>query len=449
MKLSSAFGVRQGDVVAFTGAGGKTSTLVALGHELADAGWRVLALTTTRIGRDQLGLFPRAIPASSTPQGISAQLSQHRMLFLHGGLRGDKAIAPPPDVMGHLLDRVDSDVLLIEADGARGLPLKAPRAHEPVVPPETTLLVPVASLAALGRPLDEQHVMNASAVSAHFGFPEGAPVKSPWIAQILRDPDFGLKGRPPGARAVCWINAVPASGYLLGRARLIAQLALREPTVQAAAFGSARASEPVIEVQRRVSAIVLAAGESKRMGEMKVLLPWAGDAPILSHILGALRTARLEDVVVVTGRQEEQVRAVAEQEGARCAHNADYAGGEMLSSLQRGLRALSENVSAALVVLGDQPQIQPSVVHRLLEAYARGEALIVAPSYDMRRGHPIVIDRRLWPELLALPSGAAPRDVINRHAGRTQYVNVDDDSILRDVDTPEAYRAERRRAGFG
>jgi CTP:molybdopterin cytidylyltransferase MocA len=60
-----------------------------------------------------------------------------------------------------------------------------------------------------------------------------------------------------------------------------------------------------------------------------------------------------------------------------------------------------------------------------------------------------VIDRRLWPELLALPPGAAPRDVINRHGERTQYVSVDDDSILRDVDTPEAYRSERRRAGFG
>jgi len=98
--------------------------------------------------------------------------------------------------------------------------------------------------------------------------------------------------------------------------------------------------------------------------------------------------------------------------------------------------------------LGDQPSLQARTIHQVLTAYAEGQGEIVAPSYQMRRGHPILIDRRYWSEILALPAEGAPRDVIERHKDRIAYVNVHSDSILRDVDTPEAYRDERRRAGL-
>ena len=106
------------------------------------------------------------------------------------------------------------------------------------------------------------------------------------------------------------------------------------------------------------------------------------------------------------------------------------------------------NISAALVVLGDQPRIQPKIVVQVMMAYAEGAGDIIAPSYHMRRGHPILIDRRYWPEILDLPDTGSPRDVIDRHKDRLAYVNVDTDSVLRDVDTPEDYRQERKLAGL-
>jgi len=81
-------------------------------------------------------------------------------------------------------------------------------------------------------------------------------------------------------------------------------------------------------------------------------------------------------------------------------------------------------------------------------AYAEGKGEIVAPSFQMRRGHPILIDRRFWKEILDLPQDGAPRDVINRYPERIAHVTVESDSILRDVDTPEDYRNERGRAGL-
>jgi molybdenum cofactor cytidylyltransferase len=444
MKLSTAFNIQQGDVVALVGAGGKTSTLVALGHELAGAGLRVLATTTTRIGEPQLALMPRAM-RPQTQAALTDALNQDGFVFVYDEIAAGKVYGPSPTIVSWLLDSMDADVLLIEADGARGLPFKAPHPHEPVIPPETTLVVPIVALTALGQPLDEQHVYNPEAMIERYGFYYGSPVKSPWIAQVLRDEALGLKDVPERARVLAFINATPPTGYLRGRARLIARLVLRSPRLSGVALGDTSLIDPIHEVQRPIGAVVLAAGMSRRMGEPKVLLPWSKGRTIIEHILEQLIMTRVDHIVVVTGNRADEVGALAQKLDVQTVYNPDFANAEMLSSLKAGLRAMPDHVGAALVVLGDQPSIQPRIIHQVIQRYAEGAGDIVAPSYNMRRGHPILIDRRYWREILALPDNGAPRDVINAHADRIAYVEVDSDSVLRDVDTPEEYREARAR----
>ncbi len=361
MKLQKAFDISPGEVVAFVGAGGKTSTMVALGHELAEAGLRVLATTTTRIGVDQLDLMPFSTTMDEGTRHLSLALGENRFVFLYGGIRGSKVHGPGDDVIPRLLDSVDSDVLLIEADGARGLPLKAPKSHEPVIPNETTLVVPIASLSVLGQPLDEEHVYNAEAIDARYGFGIGNRIKSPWVAQIVRDEELGLRGVPSKARVMAFLNQTPPQGYWRARARLIAQFILRSSHIQGVAVGSVRGADPIYEVQRHVGAVVLAAGMSSRMGQLKVLLPWVGGKTILEHILAQLTLARVSQVTVVTGNQADEVKRLALKAGAKVTHNKHFSTGEMLSSLKAGLRAMPDHISAVLVVLGDQPTIQPKI----------------------------------------------------------------------------------------
>jgi molybdenum cofactor cytidylyltransferase len=447
MKLHQAFNIAPGEVVSLIGAGGKTSTLIALGHELVERGWRVLATTTTRIGEDQLGLMPHAL-GDEVGQAATAQaLEEHRFVFAFSEIRGGKVYGPPPEWFAWTLDALNADALLIEADGARGLPLKAPYPHEPVIPPETSLVIPVASLAVLGQPLDEQHVYNPEAMIERYGFYPGNPVLSPWVAQVVRDEELGLRGIPARARVIALLNAVPPSGYLRLRAHLIARMILRSPRLSGVALGSSRSADPISEVQRPVSAIILAAGMSRRMGRPKVLLPWTNGKTIIEQIIDQLILARVDQITVVTGNRAEEVGELAKKRGAKVIFNSKYETGEMLSSLKAGLRAQASTTAAALVVLGDQPRIQPKIVGQVMMAYAEGRGDLVAPSYQMRRGHPILIDRRYWGELLALPDDGAPRDVINAHP--ITYVNVDNDSVLRDVDTPDDYQDERTRAGLG
>lgn len=445
MKLASAFRISRGEIVSFIGAGGKTATLHALGHELVEAGWRVLATTSTRIPTEQLDFFPLALPAHSSATQVSAALDGQRFVFLYDEIHEMQASGLPMEKIPRLLDSVASDVLLIEADDAAGMPLKAPFEHEPRIPPETTLVIAVASLSALGVPLDEYHVYNPEAIQSRYGFGEGAEILPVWLAQVLRDEELGLKGIPPKARIVVYLNRFNEQRYL--RARRVSQFLLRQSRIERVAFGAARSAKPVVECHKHVGAVVLAAGLSKRMGRAKVLLPWREGRCVLEQVICILEQSRLSEIGVVLGPSAALIKRKLCSHEIRIVHNANYEKGEMLSSLQAGLRALPQHVQAALVVLGDQPRLQPGVIYKLLTKYASSNKGIVAPIHNGKRGHPILIDRVYWPELLSL-KGGTPRSVINKYTHDTSFVPVSNDSILADINTPQDYAQQRQLAGL-
>lgn len=448
MKLLDAFDIHPGDVVSIIGAGGKTSLLIGLGYELAESGFRVLATTTIGIDQDQLNLVPQALPVSAPPEAISAALNADKFVFLYDTVRGGRVYGSDPSYIQRLLDVVDSDVLLIEADTSNSLPVKAPYEHEPIIPVGTSLVIPVLSFGAYGQPLDEQHIYNARAIIDRYGFPEGAPIKAAWLAQILRDETLGLRGVPDKIRVMAFLNQTPTRGYGRHRARIIAQLAMRSNRIHGVVLGHVRGAEPVLEVQRPVGAVVLAAGMSTRMGQHKLLLPWAEGRTIIEHIVHQLIRARIDPITVVTGHNARDVKNLLKPLDVDIVHNKAYKAGEMLSSLKAGLAALPSHLASALVVLGDQPRIQQKTIYQLLTAYASGQQDILVPSYEMQRGHPILLGRRYWGEVQNLAPDASLRDLLNAHADRIAYVNVDNDSVLRDVDTPQDYKDERWRAGL-
>lgn len=188
-----------------------------------------------------------------------------------------------------------------------------------------------------------------------------------------------------------------------------------------------------------VAAIVLAAGMSQRMGVPKLALPW-GQKTVIGQVVAVLHEAGVGELIVVTGGAERLVREALKDQAVRYVHNEAYASGEMLSSVQTGLNtAMDSSAEAAMITLGDQPQIQVDIVSALVHRWqARREGILI-PSHQMRRGHPWLISRRLWHEVLALPAGQTLRDFLKANAQEIEHLPVESDSILQDLDTPEMY----------
>lgn len=190
-----------------------------------------------------------------------------------------------------------------------------------------------------------------------------------------------------------------------------------------------------------ITAIILAAGQSKRMGQPKMLIPW-GKTTVLGQVIHTFQAAGIEDLLVITGGDREQVEALVGN-SARTVFNPNYADGDMLSSIQAGVAALGPGMQAALIGLGDQPHVQAGSVRLVADGYAKTGASIVVPSFHMRRGHPWLVARPHWEEIRRMPLSESPRDFLKRHAIEIRYVEVGDPGILKDLDTPEDYLKSR------
>jgi molybdenum cofactor cytidylyltransferase len=199
----------------------------------------------------------------------------------------------------------------------------------------------------------------------------------------------------------------------------------------------------VLEMGQRtgVSAIVLAAGLSRRMGTAKPLVDVGGE-PMLARVLRTVRESQVDEVIVVLGHAAESIQQAVPLVGVKVVVNDAYASG-MASSIRAGLAHVAEDSEAALVVLGDQPFLRPQTIDVLIEQYRSGKPEIVIPVCEGLRGNPVLLDRALFAEAAALSGDSGFRAIFGTHADGILKVPVNDQGVLTDLDTPhdiERYR---------
>lgn len=450
MNLVDALGILQGDVIAFTGAGGKTTAMFQLAKELASTDWRVITTTTTFVSQDELRFAPQRVGfghGMRLPDSLPEQLDQHRHIFVFAKLESNSRVrgVRPQWLDNNLASAGYLDVLLVEADSAGRMSLKAPKPDEPSVPQTATLVVPVVGVDVVGKPLHVNHVYGADVIHQATGYPLGEPVTPQLVASILVSPQLGLKNTPPEARIMPILNKVDDSNIEI--AREIARLALTDHHIDRVLVSEVQqTANPVQELHKRVGVIVLAAGESVRMGEPKMLMAWKNHT-IIREVCQRLADAQPYEIVVVAGQYQSEIKEALEGLPVRIVYNPEYETSDLTVSLQIGLRTIWYTSDVAMVALGDQPMIDPDVIERVMQAYAQGSPGIVAPTYDEQRGHPLMIDRNLWADFVTLPPDRMPREVIAQFADELLLIPTQSPTVIQDIDTPEAYQEALRKFG--
>ena len=190
-------------------------------------------------------------------------------------------------------------------------------------------------------------------------------------------------------------------------------------------------------------AVILAAGESKRMGEAKLLLPF-GEKTIIETVINNVIQSKVEKILVVLGSAREKIEQKIKNYSLKIAFNPNFRSG-MLSSVHAGFQALPEQAQAALVVLGDQPSISTSVINELIDAYKRTRKGIVLPVYKSERGHPVLIDMKYRREVENLSPDIGLRGTGYNHPEDILEVDVEASSIFQDIDYMEDYKKELKK----
>jgi molybdenum cofactor cytidylyltransferase len=191
----------------------------------------------------------------------------------------------------------------------------------------------------------------------------------------------------------------------------------------------------------KIAAVILAAGQSRRMGRQNKLLAPVDGKPLVAHMVDAVLGSRAGPVVVVTGHEEEAVRAALGERRVIWAHNPHFAEG-LSTSLKAGLDALPEDADGVLVALGDMPRVRSAQIDRLIAAFNPLEGRgIVVPTVRGKRGNPVLFASRLIPALREVAGDVGGRHLLGEHADEVVEIEMEDDAALLDIDTPAALDA--------
>jgi probable selenium-dependent hydroxylase accessory protein YqeC len=251
--LREALGSGDREVVAFVGAGGKTTAMFGLAHELHAAGARIVVTTTTRILVPPPSAVLEVITEDHHPDPLSAAaatLAAGRLPVVGRAVTAEgKLVGIPPERVADLAALSGVTHVLVEADGAAGRPFKAPRADEPVIPASTTLVVAVVGIDALGEPLTAEVAHRPEQVTALTGTRAGDPLSTTAIARVLLGPDGNTRGAPPGARIVAMVNKADTPQRVAAAHDLAAEL--RRCGAERVVIAALEADRPIVEVWSR------------------------------------------------------------------------------------------------------------------------------------------------------------------------------------------------------
>jgi molybdenum cofactor cytidylyltransferase len=190
-------------------------------------------------------------------------------------------------------------------------------------------------------------------------------------------------------------------------------------------------------------AIILAAGESLRMGRPKLLLPYYGDKTIIETVVENVVSSRVDGAVVVLGGSRRGIEEKIRRFAVKRVINRKYKEG-MFSSVRCGLSALPASARVAVFILADQPDVPTSVINLLIEAYRREKKGIVVPIYRKKRGHPLLVDLKYRPEIDSLSPDRGLRGLLREHRDDILEVRVPSPAVLKDIDGPKDYERSRR-----
>jgi molybdenum cofactor cytidylyltransferase len=193
--------------------------------------------------------------------------------------------------------------------------------------------------------------------------------------------------------------------------------------------------------------ILLGAGESKRMGVNKLLLPW-GKKIVLTHCADTLLHSTVKEVVIVLSDRTKVIENQFKGRKIKVVVNSQYRRG-MSASIQKGIRAIAPNSHGILIALGDMPFLRSRTVNSLIRAFSHGKGTIIVPSFLGRQGHPVIFHVRFKKELLRLKGDAGGRSIIERYPKEVKLVRIRSEGVVKDIDTWRDYKEESsRRKGF-
>jgi len=442
MRLIDALRVNKTSRLALTGSGGKTSAILRLGSEWEQ---QSILAATAHFGIKQTDFAGRHIIWEPSKIPDIETISLDKSLIITGPPRDELILLGVDPQQWEFINKIANIhqiPVFLESDGSKTRPLKAPAHHEPPIPKWVNHVVVSVGLSVVGKSLNEKYVHRPEIFASLTNLPIDHPITINSIIRMLKHPEGGLKNIPAGAHKTVLFNQVDTmkdlsifqefEDSLLGSYDSIIFASLQGVIDR---FQVEERPNEVIKTVEKVAGVVLAGGNSKRMGQPKALLTWEGNPFVRACVLQSI-AAGLEPIYVIAGNEYNEIMNALRDLPVLVVKNNDWQTGQS-SSVRAGIKALPENVGSVVFQLVDQPQIPQTLIKQMVNEHSLTLSPIVLPESGGRRANPVLFDRATFPDLLQLEGDVGGRSIFSNYSVKT--IPWNDELILLDVDTPEDY----------
>jgi molybdenum cofactor cytidylyltransferase len=442
MQICQALRCKSGIQLAAVGAGGKSSILFSLARQIPG---KVIITTTTHLAMNQARLGDLHI-TDNTPglaQVIETSAENAIVVLTSEHQQRERVSGPSLTVLNfiHQLCKDKGYSLLIEADGSRKLPLKAPGEDEPVIPDWVDEVLVLVGCSGFGKPLNDHTVFHPEIFSGLSGLPLEQPINLAAIIAMLIHPLGGRKNIPSVCRSLVVFNQAdqlnPDKFYELENT-----LSLLTQTYDGAAIASIQDENSqigqIISQQERKAGIILAAGESQRYGQPKQLLQYNGKT-FLRHTVQRALESGFSTVMVVLGYQIELMRQEIEDLPVTILENKSWQQGQSTSVKTAVEELLNQPlVGGAMFFTVDQPLLRVATIKQLMDEHNRYPGESIVPICQGKSGSPVLIDSDHFSLLMHVTGDKGGRAILTQIAHH--YVEITQADELMDIDTPQQYQ---------
>lgn len=439
MNLAQALRLDNTARLAIVGAGGKTSAMFAIASALKQrkppAG-PVLLTTTTHLAVEQCAQADSHFQVQSPDEvaQYAQQLTTGIVLFTGTSHEAGRISGPGTENLEAIFSLAEARgcPLLVEADGAHLLPLKAPAEHEPAIPGWVNQVLVCAGLSATGKPFGPDSVHRPEIYAKLSGLADGDSITSRAITKVLNHPSGGLKNIPPSASRMVLLNQADTPELQAVARRMAENLLGAYEAVIISSLLPDQGEPAIHAVIETIAGIVLAAGSASRFGQPKQLIHWQGET-LVHHAARTALQAGLAPVLVVTGAYANEVEKAVADLPVKCVFNPHWEAGQG-TSVAKGAQSLSNRTGAAVFLLADQPQVPTALISSLVEFHSTTLKPITGPLIAGQRGNPVLFDRVTFKDLSQLQGEIGGRAIFSHY--QVQWLPWHDASAGLDIDTP-------------
>lgn len=424
------------EMICLVGAGGKTSAMFRLARELSAEGKRVLVTTTTAIyypGRDQ---YDQILISCREASDLFDNRSGGVTVFGKSVSSEGKLLGVNPEFLDEIFLMGIFDYIIVEGDGSKGRPVKAPAGHEPVIPSRTTRLLGLVGLDCIGKEAGERYVHRPEFFERVTGAKPGDIIDAERIYRLVVHREGLFKAAPALSRKYLLLNKADSGMEKKAACHVVKKLKQSGFDLDGVVICSM--SKPCFtKGLKRISGIILASGLSRRMGTDKLLLP-VGGIPVIERVISAASESELEEIILVYGSGE--IASIGSKYRVKPVHNNDPAQGQS-RSIRLGVENSSPVADGYMFLVGDQPFISKNVINRLLESFIPEACSAVVPVYNGNRGNPVIFAASLRDRLMSLTGDIGGRTLLGELEKSIVTVCFADGRTGCDFDTREEYEA--------